>query len=164
MFFLADVKKCLYGIYKPERSELHGLTAEISWGMSDWLENGHDRVFIGFNFLRTKDFVKLKFKLFDSSSITPDRGIRINRDKWGLHEIDCYKNSHKGYKILSVANSHNAKYGEGWLEFDMNKIIKLSGTNYQYPECDNIGPVYKVIPFKFSNSLGETLIQRLLYK
>lgn len=172
---LVDVKRCLNGKFEDASSPLRtwgdATDADITWDLSEWLDKGHNNVYIGYNYLYlpTENKRLLRFKLFNADEIIPDQNIELEHDKpiYSQHQIfqaytnERYKNTYKGYKILSIkTNSKSTTIGWqpvtkiGWLAFDMDLIIQLVSTGWQFPDCNQIPPTYKVIPYDgIKNSL-----------
>ena len=151
-----DVLKCLNGICESDSHWDSSDGVEITWDLSEWLDKGRNKVYIGYNYMyfRHENRRVLKFKLFNSDEVIPNAGIKIEYDRWGSHYAnEGHKNESRGYKILSVCNRH---IGTGWLEFDMDLIVQLVGTGFQWPECDQVPPTYKIIPHGWDkNTMGE---------
>jgi hypothetical protein len=153
-----DVLKCLNGLFEadahPNWDSYTGV--DISWDLSEWLDKGCNKVYIGYNYMyfRPENRRVLKFKLFNADEIIPNANIKWEYDRWGSrYANEGHKNEYKGYKILSVCNRH---IGTGWLEFDMDLIVQLVGTGFQWPECDQVPPAYKIIPHGWNkNTMGE---------
>ena len=156
---LTDVMKCLQGVCG--RSDdfwcYNVCSAEVSWDLSEWLDKGCKKVYIGYNYMyfRPENRRVLKFKLFNADEVIPNANIQIIKDeRWGgTYTNEGHKNEYKGYKILSVCGRD---VGTGWLEFDMDLIVQLVGTGFQWPECDQVPPAFKIIPHGWDkNTMGE---------
>lgn len=153
---LTDVMKYLQGICG--RSDdfwcYDVYSAEVSWDLSEWLDKGHNNVYIGYDYLYlpAENKRRLRFKLFNADEIIPDRNIKIDNTRCFHADItqayinERYKNTYKGYKILSIKTSDRFTK-MGWLAFNMDLIIQLASTGWQYPDCDRIPSTYKVIPY-----------------
>ena len=144
---VSDVIKCLNGICGTNSHWDSYDGVEITWDLSEWLDKGFNKVYIGYNYMyfRHENRRVLKFKLFNADKVIPNANIKITPDtRWGgLYSNEGHKNEYKGYKILSVCSRQE---GTGWIEFDMDLIVQLVGTGFQWPECDQVPPVYKIIP------------------
>lgn len=142
-----DIIKCLNGLFEKESLLDSYDDTDITWDLSEWVDRGCNKVYIGYNYMwfKHKNRRVLKFKLFGSDKVTPNANIRMvhNPITNTLYQNEGHKNEYNGYKILSV---HNRFVGSGWLEFDMNLIMRLVGTGYQWPECDQVPSTYKIIP------------------
>lgn len=166
---LHDVKKCLNGKFEDSSSPLRrwgdATDADITWDLSEWLDKDHNNVYIGYNYMYfpSEDRRLLQFKLFNADEIIPNLNVEIEKDKsmystYDLHQMyinERYKNTYRGYKMLSVKSNH--KFATmGWLEFNMDLIMQLVSTGWQYPYCDQIPSTYKVIPYGWDKKeMGE---------
>ena len=155
--FVNDVIKCLNGLFEIDSNRDSYDDVDITWDLSEWLDNGCNKVYIGYNYMwfRPENRRVLKFKLFNADKVIPNANIKMVLDtRWGgTYANEGHKNEYKGYKILSVRNS---RVGAGWLEFDMDLIVQLVGTGFQWPECDQVPPTYKIIPHGWDkNTMGE---------
>lgn len=166
---LVDVKKCLNGKFEGVSSPHHAwgdaTDADMTWDLSEWLDKDHNNVYIGYNYMYfpTEDRRLLQFKLFNADEIIPNLNIEIEKEKstYSLSGFcqpyvnERYKNTYKGYKILSVKTSDRSTT-MGWLEFNMDLIMQLVSTGYQWPACDQIPSTYKVIPYGWDKKkMGE---------
>lgn len=166
---LHDVKKCLNGKFEDASSPLWGWgdakDADITWDLSEWLDKDNNNVYIGYDYLYlpSEDRRLLKFKLFNADEVIPNLNVEIDNDKriYSAHELyqiyvnERYKNTYRGYKILSIGSNHRSTT-IGWLEFNMDLIIQLVSTGWQYPYCDQIPSAYKVIPYGWDKKkMGE---------
>lgn len=167
---LVDVKKCLNGKFESDASSSlcawgDAVKADITWDLSEWLDKDHNNVYIGYNYMYfpTEDRRLLQFKLFNADEVIPNLNVEIEKDqsRYSPYEIyqpyvnERYKNTYRGYKILSV-KSNQRSTAIGWLEFNMDLIMQLICTNWQYPYCDQIPSTYKVIPYGWDKKkMGE---------
>ena len=151
-----DIIKCLNGLFETNSNWDSYDDVDITWDLSEWIDRGCNKVYIGYNYMyfRPENRRILKFKLFDANKVIPDANIKMVYDKWGgRYANEGHKNEYKGYQILSICNRH---IGTGWLEFDMDLIVQLVGTGFQWPECDQVPPTYKIIPHGWDkNTMGE---------
>ena len=164
---LHDVKRCLNGKFEEASSPIRGwgdaTDADITWDLSEWLDKDHNNVYIGYNYMYfpTEDRRLLQFKLFNADEIIPNLNIEIDKTRCSHADItqayvnERYKNTYRGYKILSIKSNHRSTT-IGWLEFNMDLIMQLVSTGWQYPYCDQIPPTYKVIPYGWDKKvMGE---------
>lgn len=167
---LVDVKKCLNGKFESDASSPlcawgDAVKADITWDLSEWLDKDHNNVYIGYNYMYfpSEDRRLLKFKLFNADEVIPNLNVEIEKEKpkYSPYEIyqtyvnERYKNTYRGYKMLSVKSSHKSTT-MGWLEFNMDLIMQLVSTGWQYPYCDQIPSAYKVIPYGWDKKeMGE---------
>lgn len=166
---LFDVKRCLNGKFEDTSSPIRGwgdaVDADITWDLSEWLDKDHNNVYIGYNYMYfpTEDRRLLKFKLFNADEVIPNLNVEIEKEKprYSSYEIyqpyvnERYKNTYRGYKILSVKSNHRSTT-IGWLEFNMDLIMQLVCTSWQYPYCEQIPSTYKVIPYGWDKKeMGE---------
>lgn len=152
-----DIIKCLNGLFDGQSLHDSYDNVDITWDLSEWLDKGCNKVYIGYNYMwfRSENRRVLKFKLFNANKVIPNANIKIVPDsRWGgLYTNEGHKNEYKGYKILSVCSRQE---GTGWIEFDMDLIVRLVGTGFQWPECDQVPPVYKIIPHGWDkDTMGE---------
>lgn len=166
---LHDVKKCLNGKFEDASSPLwtwgDATNADITWDLSAWLDKDHNNVYIGYNYMYfpTENRRLLQFKLFNADEIIPNQNVEIEKDKhiysaYDLYQTyvnERYKNSYRGYKMLSLKTNRKSTT-TGWLEFDMDLIMQLVSTGWQHPYCDQIPSTYKVIPYGWDKKeMGE---------
>ena len=166
---LHDVIKCLNGKFEDASSPLRAwgeaTDADITWDLSEWLDKDHNNVYIGYNYMYFPKEGRrlLKFKLFNADEVIPNLNVEIEKDKsiYSAYNItqayvnERYKNTYRGYKILSVKTNDRATT-IGWLEFNMDLIMQLVSTGWQYPYCDQIPSTYKIIPYGWDKKkMGE---------
>lgn len=166
---LVDVKKCLNGRFEEVSSPLRtwgdATDADITWDLSEWLDKDCNNVYIGYNYMYFPEEGRrlLHFKLFNADEIIPNLNIELEQDKpvYSQHQIyqpyvnERYKNTYKGYKILSVKTSDRSTT-MGWIEFNMDLIMQLVSTGWQYPYCDQTPSTYKIIPYGWDKKeMGE---------
>lgn len=171
---LHDVKRSLNGKFEDASSPLRGWgetkDADITWDLSEWLDKDHNNVYIGYNYIYfpTEDRRLLKFKLFNADEVIPNLNVEIEKDKsiYGVYDLyqtyvnERYKNTYRGYKILSIRSNHRSTT-IGWLEFNMDLIMQLVSTGWQYPGCDQVPSTYKVIPYGWNKKeMGEYVERR----
>lgn len=166
---LHDVKRCLNGKFEDASSPIRGwgdaVDADITWDLSEWLDKDNNNVYIGYNYMYfpSEDRRLLQFKLFNADEVIPNLNVEIEKDKSRYSPLELYqtyvneryKNTYRGYKILSIKS--NRKFTTlGWLEFNMDLIMQLVSTGWQYPYCDQIPSTYKVIPYGWNKKeMGE---------